>query len=159
MYSIGLAYLLWFLSGFGALGFHRFYLGKIGTGLIWLLTGGLFMVGAVYDFFTLPMQVRDANMRERYREAMYFEKKKRRKMRRDSIEQIILSIAKRNHGIVAPSEVALEAEIPIKKARKHLEDLAENGYADLQVSKSGAIVFVIPDFRRDRLNDEFETLY
>ncbi|MDR1107200.1 MAG: NINE protein, partial [Treponema sp.] len=31
MYSVGIAYLLWFLSGFGALGFHRYYLGKIPT--------------------------------------------------------------------------------------------------------------------------------
>jgi hypothetical protein len=54
--------------------------------------------------------------------------------------------------------VALEAEIPLEKARKHLEHLAENGYADLQVTKSGVLVFVIPDFRHDRLNDEFETL-
>ena len=63
MYSTGIAYLLWLLSGFGALGFHRFYLGKIPTGLLWMFTGGLGMFGAIYDFFTLPGQVREANLR------------------------------------------------------------------------------------------------
>jgi len=64
MYSTFIAYLLWLLSGFGALGFHRFYLGKIPTGLLWMFTGGLGMFGAIYDFFTLPGQVREANMRK-----------------------------------------------------------------------------------------------
>jgi hypothetical protein len=63
MYSVGIAYLLWLLSGFGALGFHRFYLGKIFTGLLWMFTGGLGMIGSIYDLITLPGQVRDANMR------------------------------------------------------------------------------------------------
>ena len=61
MYNIGVAYLLWFLSGFGALDFHRFYLRKIPTGLIWMFTGGLGMFGAIYDFFTLSRQVDEAN--------------------------------------------------------------------------------------------------
>jgi len=64
MYSVGIAYLFWLFSGFGALGFHRFYLGKILTGLLWMCTGGLGMVGSVYDFLTLPGQVREANIRQ-----------------------------------------------------------------------------------------------
>jgi TM2 domain-containing membrane protein YozV len=56
------AYLLWVLSGFGALGFHRFYLGRWVTGLIWFLTGGLFMIGAIIDLFLIPSIVQVENL-------------------------------------------------------------------------------------------------
>ena len=61
MKSKGLAYVFWLLSIFGVLGFHRFYLGKIGTGLIWLFTGGVFGIGALIDLFTLGGQVDQIN--------------------------------------------------------------------------------------------------
>ncbi|MDR0643557.1 MAG: TM2 domain-containing protein [Treponema sp.] len=53
--SKGVAYLLWFFLGlFGA---HRFYLEKIGTGVLYLLTGGVFGIGWIIDLFTLGNQV------------------------------------------------------------------------------------------------------
>lgn len=61
MKSIGVAYLLWLVGCFGILGFHRFYLGKIGTGLLWLLTGGVLGFGALIDLFTLGGQVEQHN--------------------------------------------------------------------------------------------------
>ena len=38
---------------FGWLGFHRFYVGKIFTGLIWFFTFGLFGIGWFFDIFLI----------------------------------------------------------------------------------------------------------
>lgn len=47
----------WFLAimcfFFGGLGVHRFLVGKIGTGVLWLLTGGLLGIGALVDFIMI----------------------------------------------------------------------------------------------------------
>ncbi|MBE6885570.1 MAG: TM2 domain-containing protein [Oscillospiraceae bacterium] len=34
----------------GGLGVHRFMAGKIGTGILWLISGGLFGIGWLVDF-------------------------------------------------------------------------------------------------------------
>ena len=52
----------WLLLTFlGIFGIHRFYLGKWGTGILYLLTGGLFLIGILYDFWTLNQQVSEVN--------------------------------------------------------------------------------------------------
>lgn len=48
----------WLLLVFlGMFGIHRFYLGKIGTGLLYLLTFGLCGLGYIYDLWTLNDQI------------------------------------------------------------------------------------------------------
>lgn len=45
------------LTFFGVFGLHRFYMGKWLTGLLYLLTGGVFLLGVLYDFWTLNDQI------------------------------------------------------------------------------------------------------
>lgn len=52
----------WILLTFlGILGIHRMYMGKWLTGLLYLLTGGLFGLGYLYDFWTLNRQISELN--------------------------------------------------------------------------------------------------
>lgn len=56
-YSIG-----WLLLTFtGLLGIHRMYMGKWISGLIYLVTLGLFGVGYIYDLWTLNEQISEIN--------------------------------------------------------------------------------------------------
>ena len=52
----------WILLTFlGIFGLHRLYLGKWVTALVWALTGGLFLLGYLYDYWTLNDQIDEAN--------------------------------------------------------------------------------------------------
>ena len=58
--------LAWILLTFvGIFGIHRIYMGKYLTGLLYFLTGGLFLVGLLYDYWTLNEQVGEVNHRAR----------------------------------------------------------------------------------------------
>lgn len=52
----------WILLTFlGVFGVHRFYLEKWFTGLLYLLTGGIFLLGIIYDYWTLNDQISVVN--------------------------------------------------------------------------------------------------
>lgn len=132
------------------------------------------MIGSVYDFFTLPGQVREANMRKalndqiqrqrrmesgkpdwRYvSEAQY--KVMNEKREKEHPERAILRIAKENDGILTVSDVALGADMSIDEAKKCLEALVSRGFAELRVRKTGTLVYVIPDMvDRDEPLEDF----
>ena len=55
--------LLTFLGIFGA---HRLYMGKWVTAIIYFFTGGLFLIGVLYDYWTLNEQISVENMRREW---------------------------------------------------------------------------------------------
>lgn len=58
-YDYNVAWVL--LTFLGLFGIHRMYMGKWLTGLVYLLTGGLFLIGYIYDYWTLNHQLDELN--------------------------------------------------------------------------------------------------
>ena len=58
-YDYNLAWILLVLLGL--FGVHRFYLGHFLMGLLYLVTGGVFGLGWLYDLWTLNTQIDEAN--------------------------------------------------------------------------------------------------
>ena len=59
--------LSWILLVFlGVFGLHRFYQQRIFTGLLYLLTGGLFGIGYIYDVLTMNSQIDDLHGKRRF---------------------------------------------------------------------------------------------
>lgn len=180
MYSTGIAYLLWIFSGFGVLGFHRFYMGKVGTGLLYLLTGGLFGIGALYDLVTMPIQVREANLRLDYRNALINSMRgggfgpggraggspldrtgtgsSRFVGSRESLEQVILKTARKNGGVVTPTTVAVDSGRELDDVKKNLDVLVEKGYADLKVTRAGSLVYYFQEFAGSSPHPDLEDI-
>jgi hypothetical protein len=161
LFQTSTAYLLW-LIGFGTLGIHRFYLGRFGTGLLWLFTGGLFGIGALIDLFYIPAMVRQENLGLLYRRVLSGQPGQSGTAppepppgpmrnvtlpRRESLERVILREARRNRGEVTAAQVALASGVRLEEAGAALDKLCEGGYAEKHIRDSGAVVYVIPEFQ------------
>ncbi len=164
MHSIKTAYLLWLPSLFGVAGLHRFYLGKYGTGVLFFLTAGLFGFGTLYDALTMPNQVREARLKARMHRALDDRLDEldeldfggtlrgivgRSSGGTESVEHVILRVAKANHGVASAAQVALEGKISTDQAREHLDALVNKGIAEVRVRTSGSLAYAFPDFLDD----------
>lgn len=158
MFSLGIAYLLWFLGGFGTLGLHRFYLRKPGTGILWLLSAGVFWIGALVDLFLIPRLVNEANLiaRGHGREDLPAPPPPDP----ESLEQAILRVAQANGGLASPGTVAAGGNWTLDEAKSCLDGMVDKGYAELRPTRSGApsLVYVIPDFLTDATRAQLEDL-
>lgn len=74
----GTAWFLWAISFCGVLGFHRFYLGRPLTAVLWLFTLGLFGVGAIVDAVNMHKMVENHN-RELWQRAWAIEQIRQQK--------------------------------------------------------------------------------
>ena len=154
MYSLGMAYLLWAVGGFGTLGVHRFYLRKHGTGVLWLLTGGVFGIGAVVDLFRMPTMVRDAEIEQDDRELLH----DAAAPMADSLEQAILRVAKAGGGLVSPAQVATNGPWTLDDSRAFLDEMVRKGHAEQRATRTGSppLVYVIPEFLTDAGRQQIE---
>ncbi len=55
------------LGFIGVAGIHRFMLGKVGTGILWFLTGGLCAIGTIIDLVNMRKMVEEYNYEVEYK--------------------------------------------------------------------------------------------
>ena len=98
MKSKGLAYVLWFF--FGWAGIHRFYVGKVVTGVIYLFTGGLLGFGWFIDLFLLGGYVDTYN-------AMFMA---RTAANNTNVNNVVVNIAGQSTAPQQPAQTAQPAQ-------------------------------------------------
>lgn len=64
--NAGAAFALWALCLVGLCGMQRFYMGKYGTGVLWLLTFGVFGIGQFVDLFLINGWVEEGSEDDRH---------------------------------------------------------------------------------------------
>ncbi len=163
MKELVVAYLLWFFLG--VLGGHKFYLGRTGMGVFYLLTAGGLWIGWFIDLFTLPRQVREANILYAHQYSgpasrIQRESKKPKTLSPKEKDKIVLLIAKEYKGRLTPLEIAANSDLSIDEAEEILKRWSSKGYADIRVANSGTIYyefsgFLSPD-ERNQPNSSFQ---
>jgi TM2 domain-containing membrane protein YozV len=164
--NLAIAYLLMFFMGF--FGVHKFYLGKIGHGVLYAVLSmtGLGTVpvffALVYDFFTMPTQVHNSNQLLGYDssigsvifedhsfeqdlvetddyEVVYQEPEKPKEPEK-SIEHQIIELAEKSDMSQLTLRDLIKAGYDIDESKEVLEKLAQEGVCE-EVMVNGAKVY------------------
>ena len=157
--STGLAYLLWCTGFFGACGVHRFYAGKYGSGLLWLLTGGLLGIGQFLDLFFIPGMIEKKNLKyqlsqggvpqQRLTEEFVIKDRPRNQLvqkipPKQSDTYTILRLAKKHPKGVTLADCVIATEKPVAEVKTLLNELYQDGLLNIDNDlETGAIVYKI----------------
>ena len=155
-YKDSIGWALWCLFFIGLGGVHRIYLGKYGTGIIWLLTWGLFGVGQFLDLFRMKSLVRDSNIRDGYlphpRYAQQLggpagpPQRQQLTAAQPSLMQVILKVAQENGGALTVTQTVAATGLSFEKVEEVLGEMVAKGYVDVDnVPQSGVIVYRFPE--------------
>lgn len=143
----GIAYGLWAGWLFGFAGLHRFYMGKYGTGFLWLFTWGLFGIGQIYDLITMRRRIDEANLLEEARSL----RENRLAAPRRTPEQLLLDAAMEQGGKLTVTQAAMLTGYSFQEAEQLLRGMVASGYVDVgNEPESGVIVYYFPELQAMR---------
>jgi hypothetical protein len=150
----GTAYILWAACFLGVAGLQRLYAGKIGTGLLYLFTWGLFGVGQVVDLFLIPRMVEDANNR------LALEGVDPRQLGRggahaaltgkriprttEEFQVALVQAAMKSGGRLSASEAVSETGRGFKEVKRQLDEMVVNGFIEMDSNDEGQEYYRFP---------------
>ena len=150
----GTAYILWAACFLGVAGLQRLYAGKIGTGLLYLFTFGLFGVGQFVDLFLIPRMVEDANNRLALegvdvrqlgrggaRAALTG---KRIPRTTEEFQVALVQAAMGRGGKLSASEAVSETGRGFKEVKRQLDEMVVNGFIEMDSDDDGQEFYRFP---------------
>lgn len=148
------SYLLWLACVFQVHGLHRLYNGKIGTGLLWMCTFGLFWMGQVVDLFLIPNMVEEHNLKLRAKlgmnpygipldsasvqptlvkeEAMKFYPQPAQPLTQADLMVKLTQAAQRRGGKISVTQAVIETEVNFAEVEQALEQMLKKGYVGIE---------------------------
>jgi TM2 domain-containing membrane protein YozV len=148
-----IAYMLWAACFVGVCGLQRLYNGKIGTGLLYLFTFGLFGIGQVVDLFLIPGMVEDANNRLLVGQAAQgllaaggagLPMLKRQPRTTEEMQVALVQAAEKNGGRLTIAEAVAETGRGFQEVKKQLDGMAINGFVELDSDEDGNTYYRFP---------------
>ena len=131
----GVAYILWAFGFMGFCGIHRFYSGKITSGLVYFFTLGFFGVGQFVDLFLIPGMTRERNLRLLY-EATVEARNNSPQVTLVEPEKIdpmliLLQAAATQNNVLSIGQAMLATELPIEEVEGLLNKALKQGLAHI----------------------------
>ena len=141
------SYLFWLGILFGIGGLHRLYNGKIGSGLLYLCTWGLFGIGQFVDLMLIPDM---AESRQRQltgdRPSAFDLQPVTTEVTKDTLQIKLLRLAKLHGGQITVTQAVMETGQTFETVEDHLKTMVKSGYADVtNRSGSGVVVYEFPE--------------
>lgn len=150
----GIAYMLWAACFMGVCGLQRLYAGKIGTGLLYLFTFGLFGIGQFVDLFLIPRMVEDANNRLALEGvdvrqlgrggALAALPGKRVPRTTEEFQVALVQAAMQRGGKLSASEAVSETGRGFKEVKRQLDEMVVNGFIEMDSDEQGQEFYKFP---------------
>lgn len=148
----GIAYILWAFCFLGVFGVHRFYSGKVLSGLLYLFTFGFFGCGQLIDLLLIPGMTRERNLYLLYQSTVesanngpqvtLVKKTKVEPVEPKEIDPMLtlLKAASAHNNVLSVGQAMIAVELPLEKIEDLLNKAQKQGLASIDNDeRTGAV--------------------